>query len=235
MRLFIAMLLSLSSLSPCFAQQYPVRLGDTIVTIVQERHGKGKAFIHVHENETTALKAAQTIIRHQGGSLITLRHGGDRNITFSLHHRHYEFDPNRIFTNQGIYKTLNAYGPYSKAAHRAVKRLATQILHLLPQGKVIAVHNNETFSLNDYMPGQNLAHEARGLHFNEHQYYRNFFIVTQKQDFIRLKSQNYNSVWQAKSAQDDGSLSIRLIKHKYINVEAGYDQLLRQINMLKHA
>lgn len=229
------MLLILSSIQPCFAKQYPVRLGNATVVIVQEQFGKGKSFIHVHENETTALQAAQTIIRHQGGSLLTLKHGGGRNIKFSLQHKHYEFDPNRIFTDRGIYNTLNSYGEYSKAAHKAVKRLATQILYLLPKGKIIAVHNNDTFSLRDYLPGQDKEHEARQLYLDQQQHYRNFFIVTQKQDYERLKSQHFNSVWQAKSATDDGSLSIRLSKHKYINVEAGYDQLSSQITMLQHA
>lgn len=235
MRSLITMLLTVLTLQPCFAQQYPVRLGDTTVLIVKERYGRGKAFIHVHENETTALQAARTYIKQHGGSVITLKHGGERNIRFTLQKQRYEFDPNRIFTNKGIYKTLNAYGPYSSAAHRAVKRFAHQIIHLLPKGKIIAVHNNDTFSLKEYLPGQNLAHEARGLHHNPHAYYRNFFIVTQKQDFQRLKSQKFNSVWQAKSAEDDGSLSIRLNKRKYVNVEAGYDQLEKQIAMLAHA
>ncbi|MGV3740139.1 MAG: protein tyrosine phosphatase [Gammaproteobacteria bacterium] len=235
MRLLIAMLLVLGPLQPCFAKQYPVRLGNNTVIILQEKYGKGKSFIHVHENETTALHAAQTIIQHQGGSLLTLKHGGGRNIKFTLQHRHYEFDPNRIFTDRGIYKTLNAYGDYSKPAHTAVKRLATQILHLLPKGKVIAVHNNDSFSLHDYLPGNEMEHEARQLHYNQKQHYRNFFIVTQKQDFERLKSHQFNSVWQSKSASDDGSLSIRLSKHHYINVEAGYDQLNTQITMLQQA
>lgn len=235
MRFLITMLLILGPLQPSFAKQYPVRLGNSTVIIQQERYGSGKSFVHVHENETTALLAAQTLIRHQGGSLLTLKHGGGRNIKFTLHHKHYEFDPNRIFTDKGIYKTLNAYGDYSKPAHKAVKRLATQILHLLPKGKIIAVHNNDTFSLHDYLPGKEMEHEARQLHFNKQQYYRNFFIVTQKQDFERLKSRCFNSVWQSQSAADDGSLSIRLSKHNYINVEAGYDQLNTQISMLQHA
>lgn len=235
MRLLIIMLLTLETLHPCFAKQYPVQLGDTTVLIVQERHGKGKSFIHVHQNETTALQAARAVIQYQGGSLITLKHPGERNIEFTLHHKHYEFDPNRIFTNRGIYRTLHANGHYSKAAHLRVKHLATRIVSLLPKGKIIAVHNNEYFSLHDYLPGQNLAHEARGLHFNDQEHYRNFFIVTQKRDFERLKALKFNSIWQDKSAQDDGSLSIRLIKRKYVNVEAGYDQLDRQINMLRQA
>lgn len=235
MRLLTIMLLTIGTSLPCFAKQYPVRLGDTTVIIVQERHGRGKSFIHVHQNETTALQAAREVIRSQGGSLITLKHPDGRNIKFSLNHQHYEFDPNRIFTHQGIYHTLNEYGHYSKPAHQAVKRLATMIVNLLPKGKIIAVHNNEHFSLYDYFPGQNSAEEARSLHYNHQLHYRNFFIVTQKQDFIRLAKHNFNCIWQAKSAQDDGSLSIRLNKRKYVNVEAGYDQLANQIYMLKHA
>ena len=235
MRLLIVMLLILGPLQPCFAKQYPVRLGNATVVIAQEQYGKGKSFVHVHENETTALKAAQTIIRHQGGSLLTLKHGGGRNIKFTLQKRHYEFDPNRIFTDRGIYNTLNSYGDYSKAAHHAVKHLATQILALLPKGKIIAVHNNDSFSSHDYLPGNDKEQEARQLHLDHKQFYRNFYIVTQKQDYERLKSQHFNSVWQAKSASDDGSLSIRLSKHPYINVEAGYDQLHSQIIMLQHA
>lgn len=235
MRILIIMSLIFTALQPCYAKQYPVRLGDTTVFIVHERHGKGKSFIHVHQNETTALKAARTVIQQQGGSLITLKHPGERNISFTLHHHHYEFDPNRIFTNRGIYHTLHENGHYSKAAHQRVKHLAKRIVSLLPKGKIIAVHNNEYFSLHDYLPGRDLEQEARRLHLNDKEHYRNFFIVTQKPDFERLKTLKYNSVWQAQSAQDDGSLSIRLMKRQYVNVEAGYDQLDHQISMLKHA
>lgn len=235
MRILVMLMFIFGANPTGFATQYPVNVGNTKVMVIQEKHGKGKAFIHVHQNETTALEAARTLIKQKGGSLLTLKHPGQRNIKFSMHHRTYEFDPNRIFTDQGIYKTLNMYGPYSKAAHTAVKRLAKQIICLLPKGKIIAVHNNETFSLHDYLPGQNLAKDARKLHVNKHQYYRNFFIVTQKKEFKRLKSLQFNSVWQTKTASDDGSLSILLRRRNYVNVEAGYDQLATQIRMLKHA
>lgn len=235
MRITFIVILMLEMLHPCYAKQYPIQLGDTTVTIVQEQHGKGKSFIHVHQNETTALEAARSMIKKQGGSLITLVHPGQRNIEFSLHHHHYEFDPNRIFTDKGIYKTLNAYGDYTKEAHQLVKKLATQILKHLPKGKIIAVHNNESFSLSDYLPGNPLAHDVRQLHLSDRHHYRNFFIVTQKNDFVRLQSSRFNSVWQAQSAADDGSLSIRLAHRTYINVEAGYDQLSSQIQMLKRA
>ena len=92
----------------------PVRLGDTTVEIEHVQHGHGKAFVHVHQSETTALQAARAVIHDEGGSLVTLHHPGGRNIVFHLQGVRYEFDPNRMFTDVGIQKTLKQFGPYSK-------------------------------------------------------------------------------------------------------------------------
>lgn len=217
------------------ARQLPVRLGDTTVWIVQEKQGRGKSFIHLHQNETTALKAARAVVEMQGGQILTLVHPGQRNISFHLHHRLYQFDPNRMFTENGIRASLIAGGQYSDEAYWAVKRLADTIKALLPPGKIIAVHNNETYSLRDYLPGNPLEKDARQLTHPTNQYFRNFYLVTRKIDFDRLSELRFNSVWQAKQATDDGSLSIYLSNRHYVNVEAGYDQLDAQILMLKYA
>ena len=60
--------------------QSVVSVGDTKVTIKQIQNGPGKSFIHVHQNEKTALQAAQHIVESEGGSLMTLIHPGQRNI-----------------------------------------------------------------------------------------------------------------------------------------------------------
>src|SRR3990167_1657043 len=106
MRLLMMFLLILPVMGYAHTRHIPVKLGDTVVRIVVEKHGRGKSFIHVHQNETTALAAARTVVREHGGRLITLKHSGQRNIEFNWHHHHYEFDPNRIFTDRGIKKTL---------------------------------------------------------------------------------------------------------------------------------
>lgn len=217
-------------------KRYPVRLGDdTVVHILQEKNGQGKNFVHVHQNETTALHAAKAVIKSEGGSLLTLRHPGGRNIVFHLQHQRYEFDPNRIFTSVGIKKTLAQYSNYSPAAQAEVEKLAFKIKQLLPSGKVIAVHNNETYSLKDYLPGANLADDARLLYVSKQQYFRNFYLVTQKEDFRRFKQLGFNSIWQDLNVTDDGSLSVLFAKKNYINIEAGYDQLATQIQMCRHA
>lgn len=227
-------LISLFFCQLTYAMNHLVMVGDEQVKI-KHIAGRGKTFIHVHHNEQTALKAAQAVIRKEGGSLITLEHSGGRNIVFHLHNKRYEFDPNRIYTDQGIKKTLSALSHYTPAAHREVKKLADKIKQLLPKGKVIAVHNNASYSLKDYLPGNSLEQDAQAIHILPRNYYRNFYLVTKIGDFLRLKSQGYNGVLQKNTATDDGSLSVYLAKNDYINVEAGYDQLIEQIKMLQHA
>jgi hypothetical protein len=235
MRILSFFLLLFNGFACASVCNHSVKLGNTTVIVAVEKNGRGKSFIHLHQNETTALKAAREIINKDGGSLITLIHPGARNIVFSLDNKHFEFDPNRIYSEQGIKKTLKEYGCYSQEAHSLVKTLASTITDLLPDGKVIAVHNNESYSLKDYLPGHSLASDAELLNFNSENYYRNFYLVTQKFDYTRLTNKKFNSVLQANSAIDDGSLSIFLANRDYINVEAGYDQLAAQVIMLKNA
>ena len=217
------------------AGQYSVKVGDSTVLIKQYHHRCGKAFVHLHQNETTALKAARAIVKAKGGSVLTLVHSGERNVVFHLRKTRYEFDPNRIYTDKGIKKTLLQFGHYSLAAHREVSKLANKITSLLPQGKIIAVHNNKTYSLKNYFSGHDLSGDVQSLNVNKRHFYRNFYLVTKQRDFVRLRQLNFNSIWQAPHAIDDGSLSVYLAKNRYVNVEAGYDQLAEQIKMLKYA
>lgn len=212
-------------------------VGDERVVIQQSvgRGGKGKTFIHVHNNEQTALKAAKVVIRQEGGTLFTLVHSGGRNIVFHLNRARFEFDPNRIYTDNGIKKTLTQFGNYTPEAHFEVKKLARKIKLLLPKGKIIAVHNNSSYSIKNYLPGRDMYHDAQAIHISPDNYYRNFYLVTKLKDYIRLKMEGFNGILQKRNATDDGSLSIFLAKNEYINVEAGFDQLTEQIQMLQHA
>ena len=216
------------------AINHKVMVGDEMV-IIKQTPGKGKAYIHVHQNEKTALKAAKYAMSKQGGSLLTLTHSGGRNIVFHLNNQRYEFDPNRIYTDKGIKKTLAQYSRYTPEAHREVKKLATKIKELIPEGKIVAVHNNSSYSLKDYLPGHKLANDAKAMHMGTQNYYRNFYLVTQLKDYVRLKIDGFNGILQKKSAADDGSMSIFLAKSQYINVEAGYNQLNEQVKMLLYA
>lgn len=227
--------------NPLHAKTYTVNLGDTPVQIVQRTMKKKtnkpitRTLVHVHENEITALAAATKYVHHEGGTLITLKHGGTRNIVFHIDNVRYEVDPNRIFTDHGIDLTLRQYGHYSKKAHREVKSLAKQIVALIPPGKVIAVHNNRDYSLKEYFPHHSMHSDAKAVYYLKDSNVRNFYFVTKPYEFKRLKTLNYNVALQASTAHDDGSLSYYLGKSNYVNIEAGYGELKEQLGMLYHA
>lgn len=233
-RIIFILILALTLIQSCFSKNYTVKLGDSRV-IVKLYPGRGKTYIHLHRNETTALEAAKALIKQKGGSLITIEHPGGRNLGFWLHKKHYCFDPNRIFTEKGIRKTLTLNSHYTPEAARQVKKLARVIKILLPAGKVIAVHNNKSYSLKNYFKGKSLASDVRALYYNPQKSYRNFVLVTRKSSFLRFKRAGWSTVLQKSHVRDDGSLSVYLAKRDYINIEAGYDQLTAQKRMLRLA
>ena len=153
-----------------------ISIGDTTVRLVQENYGDGKVFVHLHANETTAARAARRVAGLQGGTLITLQHDKSRDIEFNYHGRHYAFDPNRIFTHQGIVDTLKQHNCYDYQVVPEIKRLAQQILAAIPEGKIIAVHNNKDYSLLDYANNQHLFKDAQLIYHNPDVYYRNFSL-----------------------------------------------------------
>lgn len=212
-----------------------LKLGNSSVTIIKLQSGEGKTIVHLHENETTALMAAKLYVEAQGGTLITLRHSGKRNIRFSLNKINYEFDPNRIFTEQGIKGTLNEFGSYSIAAHMEIKHLAKEFLKLIPVGRVIAVHNNQDYSIKDYLPSYPLRADVIDLNYLKANSFRNFYLVTSVFDYERLKDLSYNVALQSPLVKDDGSLSYYYAQTNYINVEAAYGDLKAQIKMLFNA
>lgn len=232
MRYLFCLFIVLSSLA--YGKTYTVKLGNTKVAIIKQV-GRGKTLVHVHENEITALKAARLYIAKHGGTLITLKHSGKRNIVFHLKGKRYEFDPNRIYTNRGIRRTLKRFGSYSLPAHREVKKLAIKIKRLLPKGKIIAVHNNRDYSIKEYFPKHPLAGDVRAINYLSNSNYRNFYFVTQKKEYNRLERHKLNVALQSRKAQDDGSLSYFLAKRNYINIEAAYGALQAQLKMIRYA
>ena len=217
-----------------YAQSIPVTLGNKQV-IIEYHSGKAPMYVHLHENETTALTAIKKTVASEHNAWLSLHHGGTRTITFYLHNQRFEFDPNRIFTPRGIRLSLERYSHYSKDAAAEVDKLAVNIKDLIADKAVIAVHNNRGYSLEDYLPGHSLSHDAKRIHFPQKPAYRNFFLVTRADDYCALKDKGVNVIEQHKHAEDDGSLSVYMADKAYVNVEAGYGQLAAQTKMLDAA
>ena len=221
----------------------PFKIGDTVVTAEIFQCGKpAPTMINVHDNENTSVVAGKAIIRPSGGRLIELAHGGKRLVTFNLDGQQYAFDPNRIFSDAGIRKTLDRQSVYSEAAHGAVKQFATRYLErfeLEREPAIIALHNNGgSFTIHIYQPGGEQADAAATVHVSERHSPHDFFYVTDQRFFNHLKQRDFNVILQDNAAiPDDGSLSVFFAGKKipYMNIEAAADHLKEQTEMVRAA
>jgi len=222
----------------------PFKVGNTVVTAeVFERGDASPTMLNVHDDENTSVAAGQTIIEQTGGRLIALRHSGKRHVRFHLDGSRYAFDPNRIFSDDGIRATLEQQGNYSEAAHQTVKRFAAQYLECFALDReaiIFALHNtvDETFSVRSYLPGADHATAAAKVHVSEQRSPFDFFYVTDPRFFGHLTQQNFNVVLQDNTTvPDDGSMSVHFARQEipYLNIEAEMDHLNAQIDMVRAA
>jgi len=225
-------------------------LGETQVNVtIESRQGplSNVAFLNVHENENTSVVAVRTMQYYYGGSLTRIVHGGTRTVSFLLNGVNYTFDPNRMFTPNGINASLSLYGPYSTAAQSVVAWFATQLLQLYQfdqQRVVLCIHNNGPgYSAADYLPGGDSANDASAVTIVPGTSPHNFFFVTTQNLYGLITGAGFNCVLQNPvTVTDDGSLSYYAYVHSnrpYVNVEAlaeagsQGDQILEQLNMVQ--
>jgi hypothetical protein len=225
-----------------------VHLGDTAVELATTHFRgngtrlTGPTFVSVHENEQTAVKAVRRLLARRHGRLIELRARRTRLVTFELEGARYIFDPNRIYTDAGIEKTLRRYGPYRPAAHDLIAQLREALLALL-RGQtlplLIALHNNGggDYSIRSYQRGGEYAANAADIAINRTHYGGDLLLVTDRAAFEFLRDARFNVVLQSSRPVDDGSLSVYCQQHgvPYINVEARHGHLSEQSLMLEAA
>jgi hypothetical protein len=222
-------------------QRQEVWLGRTSVQlVVSEREPGGLTFVSLHENERTAVQAARQLIDHHPGRLVELRSRGARLVTFWLGATPHVFDPNRIFTEVGIEKTLRHYGSFSRPAQSAIGPLREAILALLPTRReqpLVAVHNNQegAYSIAQYRSGGPYSADAEVVVEAPGRSPGDFFLVTNRSWFERLRQAGFSVVLQSRTPTDDGSLSVwcQQRDQPYVNVEARYGVLEEQHRMLQ--
>lgn len=216
-------------------QSQSVLLGDTTVTLEVITRGRGPVFVAPHENEVTAIEGAKQLIGRMGGTLVILRHQGTRNVKFVLEGQTHQFDPNRIFTDEGIRRTLD--GSQSEAAVTAVRTLAKAIVSHIGSRQVIALHNNTNgnYSVLSYQPGSEYADDALAVYINSELDPDDFFFITDRSLFDAMQIAGFNAVLQSPTATNDGSLSVYAAKQgiPYVNVEAEQGHLAEQLRMLE--
>ena len=216
---------------------HAVQIGESTVTLREFRNGDGPTFLRVHHNEVDAGDVGKKIVTEGGGRFIDLVHPGGRSVSFTLDGAKFWFDPNRIFTKEGIVRTVHGQRKDTRVLD-AVQAFADRILVLCGNPPVlVALHNNSggTFGLHSYLPGgtdylgagKSYAHLGEGG-------VNNFLIVTTMDLFTTFANRKVSVAYQVPAYdKNDGSLSYRFGKDgkAYINVEVllGRRELQMQI------
>lgn len=211
-----------------------LKLGDSIISITKETFTTQLttpsiqySFLNLHENENTSVVSARSFLYSNGGNLVKFNHGHSRLVSFSLNKTTYSFDPNRMFTSEGIESTLKQYGPYSVNAANEVSNFASQVLtfyDFTSQSIVLALHNNAgSYGASSYLPGGPYENDASAVYIEEGTNPSDFFYVVNPNYFNWFAKNGYNVVLQNnETVTNDGSLSYYcgLQQKEYINFES---------------
>lgn len=253
----IAFLLSCSLALPLFAQVNEndtskdqnlrlniIQLGDdarVILAPVCIKPLPGIWFVHVHEDENTAVQAALEFIDSVAeGCFITLQHGMGRNISFNMGNTKYTFDPNRIYTDEGRKATLLKFGAYSDSAFEEVTKLSKLFTakFIDTNRLVVALHNNTDgggLTIKAYQRGGAYANDASKVSVSRRQDVDDFFYTTSERAYDFFRKRGFNVMLQNnETVTDDGSLSVYAgIKHiDYVNIEVQHGKKDQQKLML---
>ena len=210
-------------------------IGDRLVGLSIYKRKGNITLINVHDNENTSVQAAKLVIDSLGGTLMQLRHTGERNIQFKHEGRAYQFDTNSIFTDKGAQETIRNLGTYSDAAFQLVRRFANALVDSIRAEVIFTLHNN---TAGNYSAASYLAEyksDAADVYLNPDRHPDDFFFVTERLFFEELKGRGFNVVLQNNATvTDDGSLSVLAGQRgiPYINIEAQHGHLDEQVEML---
>ena len=195
---------------------------------------------NMHDNENTSAMAGRVFGEKYGGSYYELLHTGKRNLSFLFGEDSIHIDPNRIYTDTGVWLQLEKNKVSDTAAFELIAFWRDSLLTSLRISErqlVIALHNNtaNNYSFKSYQPGEIYADEAQASKRGSVRDKDDFFFVTDPEQYLRLSKGRYNVVLQStETLTDDGSLSVYCgqLGIPYINVEAQHGHLPRQIKML---
>lgn len=215
--------------------------GNTVpIKVLQFGDRRDVVLISLHDDEATSVDAAKRILQEQGGMLIELENYAQRNIRFRLGQSAYKVDPNRIFSREGIKKSMEEFGQVSARAITEVERLGQRIIQLIPgEAKfVIALHNNTPglFNAKEYSPGSKRSSDTKKIYLAPEEDPDDFFLTTDKALYEKLADKGFNTILQDnKNCNDDGSLSVYCGKKniRYVNCETEHGKAEQYYRMME--
>jgi hypothetical protein len=217
------------------------QLGDTRIPIHITSFGNNEdlVFINLHDNEFTSVEAAMPVMEENGGMLIRIDNQRQRVIRFGYHGDRYAFDPNRMFSDTGIYETLKEQSQYEASAAAEIKKFSERFLSLLPPKAncIFALHNNTDggFSVLSYQEGGEYEGDARKVYRNPAEDPDDLIFTTDQKIYEKSVTFGFNSILQHnKKAARDGSLSVWAGENgwKYVNVETEHGKVLKFREMI---
>jgi hypothetical protein len=241
--IFVLLIAAIQAFGQDTTYERKYKLGNTLINMFSICYvpcSKAVIFINLHEDEKTSITAGDTYLKETAGTILSLKHTGERLITFYLGDKKFMFDPNRIFSKFGIRTSLTKLSAYTPMAEKVVDSFARHILTNYVEGSklIVTLHNNtdKNFSVSSYKKGQPEGRNAAQVFINKDMDEDDFILTTEPAIFNKLKEKNINVVLQnTKTVIDDGSLSVYAAKKKiaYVNVEAQDTHLEEQIKLLE--
>src|SRR4030095_15872913 len=217
-------------------------LAGNIVPIKIQQYGERTdfVFINLHDDEITSVDASKRVLEEYGGLLIEVENNAERNIRFKLDRYFYKVDPNRIFSEEGIKKSLEQLGRTSSKAVDEVEKLGQRIIQIIPEDAkcIIALHNNtpDLFSVAEYAPGNKRSVDCKKVYINTEQDTDDFFLTTDNNLYEKLAEKGFNTILQDnKNCTEDGSLSVYCGKKsiRYVNCETEHGKTEQYYEMMK--
>lgn len=199
--------------------------------------------LSIHDDENTAVEAFHNLPKEISFNLFEVSQTGNgkRKLLYRINDKIFDFDPNRIFSSEGINKSFGANYPneFKQDLEKFGKDLIKEFNSKNTNKYIIAVHNNtdgydgenKTASIIHYKKDKNAkdVFKAKGIDPDD------YFVVTEQEDFDKLKNLNKNVALEPDNPKDDGSLSVYCKKNKipYINIEAQHYHKDIQAEMMK--
>jgi len=217
-------------------------LAGNIVPIKIKQYGERAdiVFINLHDDETTSVDAAKRVLEEYGGLLIKVENNAQRNIRFKMGRYFFTIDPNTIFSEEGIKKSLEQLGRTSVKAVDEVEKLGQRIIQLIPEETscIISLHNNtpDFFSVTEYAAGNKRSVDSKKVYINTDQDADDFFLTTDNNLYEKLADKGFNTILQDnKNCKDDGSLSVYCGRKniRYVNCETEHGKNEQYYEMLK--
>jgi len=225
------------------AMTHTLYLGEEKVWVhVHSGPQAGLTFVNLHDDENTCVEAAKQYIRDHGGRLVELRHGRGRDVVIRRNGIKHRFDPNRMFSDGGLQKSLAHFENHTRENMALVARFRQQVVDLvgIEQGKaIVAVHNNTEgrLTIHDFKPGGLYGDGTQEVFVSPTEDPDDFFVTNAPALYNALVSLRYNVALMAEKSPTDRGTLARYVHEAggiYVNIEAQHGHLKKQLLMLEN-